>query len=384
MLASPAPETRGGKPRSEATREGERRMSDRFVTRVVALAVAAVLAYVVFLIFRPFIGSIVWAVLIAYLLFPLVIRLRRRLGGRPTLAAVIMTLLVIVGFGLPAAVLAAAFAGQAVELGQRLTHLAQEYQIQAPEDLVNLPIVGRALEWLDAMLPVSAAQIQTWAVRALQKILQFLMAHGGAWVAGAFGVVGNLSLMLFILFFLFRDGDEMAGRALRLIPMEPARKERLFRHLGDVMRAVVFGTIITAIAQGSLIGIACWITGMQSPVVIGALAAIASFIPFVGTSLVVVPCVIYLMAQGIAWKWIFFLVWGVLVAGSADNVLRPALVSGRAQIGTLTAFFGVIGGLSAFGIVGLFLGPVVLALVLALLQFAEEMRILESPAPKPG
>ncbi len=357
---------------------------DRFVTRVVALAVAAVLAYVVFLIFRPFIGSVVWAVLIAYLLFPLVVRLRRRLNGRKALAAVLMTLFVIVGFGLPAALIAAAFAGQAVELAQRLSQLGRQYQIQAPEDLVTLPVVGRALEWLDAMLPASAAQIQAWAVAALQKILQFLMAHGGEWVAGAFGVVGNISLMFFILFFLFRDGDEMAVRVVRLIPMEPSRKDRLGRHLGDVMRAVVFGTIITAIAQGTLIGVACWITGMRSPVVFGALAAIASFVPFVGTSLVVIPAVLYLMAHGVAWKWIFFLAWGVLVAGSADNFLRPALVSGRAEIGALTAFFGVIGGLSAFGLVGLFLGPVVLALVLALVQFAEETRAIEAPAPSPS
>ena len=352
---------------------------DRFVTRVVALAVAAVLAYLVFLIFRPFIGSIVWAVLIAFLLFPLVLRMRRAFQGRESLVAVVMTLIVIVGFGVPAALLTAAFAGQAVELGQRLTQAARQYQIQAPEDLVTLPVVGRAVEWLDATLPVSAAQIQTWAITALQKILQFLMAHTGQWVAGAFGVVGNLSLMLFILFFLFRDGDAMALRAVRLIPMEPKRKDRLLRHLGDVMRAVVFGTIITAVAQGTLIGIACWITGMSSPVVFGALASIASFVPFVGTSLVVVPAVIYLMTQGVAWKWIFFLIWGVVVAGSADNFLRPALVSGRAEIGTLTAFFGVIGGLGAFGLVGLFLGPVVLALVLALIQFAEETRALDAP-----
>jgi predicted PurR-regulated permease PerM len=354
---------------------------DRFVTRVVALAVAAVLAYVVFLLFRPFIGSIVWAVLIAYLFFPMVVRLRRRFGGRKALAAIAATLVVVLGFGIPAAVVAAAFAGQAVELAQQLAGLAQQYQIQAPEDLLALPVVGRALEWLDAMLPVSAPQIQTWAVRALQRILQFLMAHTGAWVAGAFGIFGSISLMLFILFFFFRDGDEMAERTFRLIPMEAGKKDRLRRQLGDVTRAVVFGTIVTALAQGTLIGVAFWITGMRSPVVFGGLAFIASFIPFVGTSLVVIPAVLYLLAQGVAWKWIFMLAWGVLVAGSADNFLRPALVSGRAEIGTLTAFFGVIGGISAFGVVGLFLGPVALALVLALLQFAEETRAVEAPVP---
>ena len=359
-------------------------MQDRFATRVVALAAIAVLVYVLFLIFRPFLGAVVWALLIAYLLFPAVLRLRRRFGGRKGLAAGILTVTVIVAFGFPAAVLAATFAGQAVELVQRLGRLAAQYQIQAPEDLVKLPVVGHAMEWLDAMLPVSASQIQTWAVGALQSVLQFLMAHSGAWVAGAFGIFGNVALMLFVLFFYFRDGDAMAARVLRLVPMEPKRKERLLRHLGDVTRAVVFGTLITAIAQGTLIGIAFWITGLQSPVVFGGLALLSSFIPFVGTSLVVGPAVLVLLAKGVAWKWIFMLLWGVFVAGSADNFLRPALVSGRAEIGTLTAFFGVVGGIGAFGFIGLFLGPVVLALVLALIQFAEESQAAEGAKPVPG
>ena len=359
-------------------------MQERFATRVVALAAFAVLAYVLYLIFRPFIGAIVWALLIAYLLFPAAVRLRGRCKGRKGLAAAILTVTVIVAFGLPAAVLAATFAGQAVELVQKLSRLAAEYQIQAPGDLVRLPVVGRAVEWLDAMLPVSASQIQTWSVLALQNILQFLLSHSGAWVAGAFGIFGNVALMLFVLFFFFRDGDEMAARVVRLAPMDPKKKERLLRHLGDVTRAVVFGTLVTALAQGTLIGIAFWITGLPSPVVFGGLAFISSFIPFVGTSLVVVPAVLVLLAQGVAWKWIFMLLWGVLVAGSADNVLRPALVSGRAEIGTLTAFFGVVGGLGAFGFIGLFLGPVVLALVLALIQFAEESQAIEPARAAPG
>ena len=247
-----------------------------------------------------------------------------------------------------------------------------------------MPVVGTALEWLDAALPVSAAQIQTGAVRALQAVLQFLLSHSGAWVAGAFGIFGNVGAHavrpVLLLSRRRRDGE----RVLRLIPMEPKKKDRLRRHLGDVTRAVVFGTLVTALAQGTLIGIAFWITGMRSPVVFGGLAFIASFIPFVGTSLVVVPAVLFLLAQGVAWKWIFMLVWGVVVAGSADNFLRPLLVSGRAEIGTLTAFFGVIGGIGAFGVVGLFLGPVVLALALALIQFAEETRAAEAPAPAPS
>jgi predicted PurR-regulated permease PerM len=142
-----------------------------------------------------------------------------------------------------------------------------------------------------------------------------------------------------------------------------------------VTEAVVLGTIITALVQGALVAVAFWITGLPSPVVFGVLTAVASFVPLVGTSLVVVPAAVYLAAtQGIWWKGIFMVAWGVLVAGSADNVLKPMLISGRAEIGTLPVFFGVIGGLAAFGMAGLFLGPVLVALALVLLQFVEEAR----------
>jgi predicted PurR-regulated permease PerM len=355
---------------------------DRFVTRVVGLTIVAILAYLVVRIFRPFAGPIVWAFLVAFLFFPVVTRLRRRFGGRRALVALLVTIGVILVLVLPAAALAAAFGGQAVELVQRLRGLAESYQIRAPEDLLTIPIVGQGIAWLDTVLPFSAAQIQTWSVKTLQSAVQFLLSHSGAVVAGAFGVFGSVTLMLFVLFFFLRDGDEMAERVIRLIPMDADKKARLFRHLGDVTRAVVFGTLVTALVQGTLIGLAFWITGLSSPVVFGSLAFIASFIPFVGTSLVVVPAVLYLLVQGVLWKVIFFALWGMLVVGTADNFLRPALVSGRAEIGTLTAFFGVIGGIGAFGVIGLFLGPVVLALVLALLAFAEENRAgAAAPAP---
>jgi len=358
--------------------------SDRFATRVFGLAVLAVLVYALVLIFRPFYGPIVWALLIAFLLFPIVRHVRRAVGGRRALAASLMTIAVILGLVTPGVLVAFAFGGQAVELGQRLTRLASQYQIRGAEDLTQIPFFGEAVRWVDDRLPVSAVEIQDWLIRTLQSILQFLLSHSGGFVLGAFGIFGSLSLMLFVLFFFLRDGEEMAGRALRLVPMDPKKKDRLVRHLGEVTRAVVFGTLVTAIVQGVLIGLAFWITGLPSPIVFGGLGFIASFVPFVGTALVIAPACLYLLAGGVVWKTIFMVVWGVLVAGSADNFLRPMLVSGRAEIGTLTAFFGVIGGIAAFGIVGVFLGPVFLALVLALIEFAEEDRAREAAAAPPA
>ena len=332
----------------------------------------ALLGYLLFRIFSPFFGPIVWAILLSFLLFPINHRLRNALRGRRGLAAILLTLGVALGILAPVAIGVVAFAKQAVELGQKLAPIANRYPIGGVEDILKLPLIGTGMAWLDKHLSLDAAQIQAWFVQASRSAVHFLLTRGRDVLVGTLGLFGNLTLMIFMLFFFFRDGDAMAQRIKGLIPFDAKRKLQLDRHLQEVTRAVVFGTVVTALVQGALIGIGFWITGLSSPVVFGAVAAIASFIPFVGTGLVWVPAVVYLYIQGVLWKAIFLAVWGAVVAGSADNFLRPVLVSGQAEMGTLTVFFGVLGGLVAFGTVGLFLGPVLLALVLALIEFAEE------------
>jgi predicted PurR-regulated permease PerM len=355
-------------------RTGEAPLQDEssFGARVFHVAVAAALAYLLYRILAPFLAPIVWAFLLAFLLFPVTRRVRRLVGGRRGLAAGVLILGVMVCIIGPALAVTAAFVRQAAELVPRLSAVADRYQIGGVRDILKLPVIGGAVAWIEAHFAIDAERIHLWAVQGLQAAVQFLLSHSGAAVAGALGVLADLALMLFVLFFFFRDGDAMAARAIEIVPMEAGRKERLTTYLNDVTWAVVVGTIITALVQGALIGVAFWITGFSSPVVFGALATVASFVPFVGTGLVVAPAVLFLLSQGVVWKTLFMLVWGVVVAGSADNFLRPLLISGRVQIGTLTVLFGVLGGLAAFGMIGLFVGPVILALVLSLLNRSGE------------
>jgi predicted PurR-regulated permease PerM len=332
-----------------------------------------VLAYLTFRILAPFLSNILWAFLLAFLLFPVTRRVRRLTGGRRVLAAGLMTVGVTVGVIGPAITVAVAFVRQAADLVQKLSQMASRYRIAGVEDLVRLPIVGSIVGWLEAHFPVDAAKIHGWILDALRGAVQFLVANSGTAVAGALGMLADLALTLFVLFFFFRDGDDLVQTSIQVLPVEAGRKKVLVAYLDDVIRAVVVGTVLTAVVQGSLIGVAFWITGLPSPVVFGALAMVASFVPFVGTGLVVVPAVLFLWAGGVVWKTVFMLVWGAVVAGSADNFLRPLLISGRARIGALTVLFGVLGGLAAFGMIGLFLGPVVLALVLSLIRWSRDV-----------
>ncbi|HLN93608.1 MAG TPA: AI-2E family transporter, partial [Thermoanaerobaculia bacterium] len=282
---------------------------------------------------------------------------------------------------LPASLTALAFAGQAADLIQRLSGVAQRYRIARPSDVVRLPVVDRLVHWLADRTPITVDQVQDWIVNGLRTALEFALSNSKSVFLGALGAVIGLMLMLFVLYFFFRDGAEMISRGMALVPLDEPRKRRLQSHIAEVTRAVFYGNVMTAAVQGALIGIAFWISPLPSPVVFGVLGAVFSLIPAVGTGIVMVPAVIALAVQG-HWGWtIFMVVWAVGVVGLADNFVRPLFISGRAQISTLPVFIGAIGGVAAFGPIGLFLGPIVIALVLAFVRFAEEAR---APAPTEG
>jgi predicted PurR-regulated permease PerM len=186
-----------------------------------------------------------------------------------------------------------------------------------------------------------------------------------------FGTLVGFALMVFLFFYLLRDGQDMLTGLLGLVPLEPKRRDRLMQYLAEVTRAVVYGHSLTALAQGALVGIGFAIVHLPSPVVFGVLAALAALLPGAGTGFVLIPAVLYLAFDGRWGAAVFLGIWGIGIA-LVDNILRPFLTRQHAAVSTLTVFVGVIGGLVAFGLIGLVLGPVLLSLIVALLRFAEE------------
>jgi predicted PurR-regulated permease PerM len=345
---------------------------DRFYLRAFSVGFALLLVYLLWLIFRPFLSAILWAVLLAFMLFPVNALLRRRFRGRNGAAALLMTFAVLLGVVVPAVLLGGVFVNQASDLLRRVTGLAARYQIETPQDLFRIPAVGSALRWIEAKTPISAAEVQRYAINAARSGLELALSSTKTVVLGLLAMLGSLFLMLFILYFFFRDGEEIAKEFIDVMPTDPDRKAELIRHLSQVTKAVVYGSLVTALVQGALVGLAFAVCGLPSPVVFGVLAGVASLLPVGGTAFVWGPGAVVLAVQG-RWGWAIALaVWGALIVGSADNVLRPALISGQAKISTLPVFFGVLGGIAAFGPIGMFLGPVVLALALALMRYARD------------
>src|ERR1700761_7364135 len=343
-----------------------------FYSRVFALTVAAVLGYALVLIFLPFLVPMTWAAFLAFLLFPFNRRLRKRFNGK-TLSASLLTVLAPIVILLPLSALSVEFVSQISALLRQLQKSATDMDIKSFSDLQQFPWIARINTWLQTHADISAEQVQSWLVSGTREVMERAASWGGSFFLGALGSLLAFAIMLFLLFFFLRDGDVMISRTRRLIPMDEDRKERLFSQLGAVTRAIVFGTAITAMLQGLFLGIGWAIAGLPSPVVFGVLAALLSLLPVGGSALVWIPAVLWLFLDK-HWGWaLFLLVWGSGMR-TLDNIVRPLLISGRARISALAVFIGVLGGIPAFGAIGVIAGPVVLSLVLALIEFAEEGR----------
>jgi predicted PurR-regulated permease PerM len=352
-------------------------VNDRFYARTFALVTCLFLGIALFKIVQPFLGPLLWAIFIAFLLYPLHARLAAKLRGKAQWSAALLTVLTFIVIIGPLTGLSAAFAAQVGDLLQIVQDKFAGQTSGNVLDLANVPWVQGALEWLDDTLDVDLAQLQSWFAQGTRQALQSLASLGGKVFMGAVGTAVGFVLMQFMLFFFIRDGAEMVATARELIPMPEAHKARLFDHLAAVTRAMVYGTGMTALIQGALVGLSFLFVGLPSPVVFGVLAALVALLPFGGTALVWGPAALVLAFQGRWGATIFMLIWGAVLVSLVDNVVRPMLVSGRAKVGTLTVFIGVLGGLAAFGAIGLFLGPVVLALIIALIRFRLEMRRAE-------
>jgi predicted PurR-regulated permease PerM len=348
-----------------------------FYRRSFLVATAVILAYLVLAVLAPLKGALGWAVVLAFLLHPLHERLSRRLKGRSVLSAGILTGLTPFCVLAPLAVLGVVFAGQVAGL---IGYFRGQSFLGYPQLLARLesyPLLGNVLRWASANVPVSAAQVQGWLTGGTQEVLKSAAAAGGSLALGIFGTVVGFFMMLFLLFFLLRDGRAILDHVTRLIPLEPARRERLLDYLASVTRAVVFGSTATALIQGIFVAVGFALAGLPSPVVFGVLATIAALLP-AGAAIVLVPAVLYLAVSGHWIAAVFLAFWTGLLA-VVENVARPLLTAHRAHVSTLAVFVGAVGGVSAFGVLGLVIGPVLLSFVVALVRFTTEVRAAPIP-----
>jgi len=345
-------------------------MHSAFYTRTFQLVTAAILGYGLYRILEPLFGMLGWAAVLAFILYPLQVRLTQRLKGRRALAAGILTVLTPFFVFVPLSVLGVVFAGQVARMIEYLRSHSLPSYADVVERLAHVPLVGGAVDWVRENAAVSVADVQGWISGGIQTLLKSAAAMGGNVALGVFGTLIGFFMMLFMLFFLLQDGRAMIAGLERLIPVERERRRQLVKYLGDVTRAVVFGSAATALAQGTFVGIGFALVRLPSPVVFGVLATITAFLP-AGAAVVPIPFILYLAFTG-RWGAAIFLACWTAAVSVLDNVLRPLLTAHHAQVSTLAIFIGAIGGVAAFGILGLIIGPVLLSFVVALVHFAQE------------
>lgn len=344
-----------------------------FYARTFALVALGLLGWLGFLISQPFLAPLAWAAIIAFLLHPLHVALLPRFGGRANLLAGLLTIGTIIFIVLPLIVLFTAFAAQAIGLLRSIeaSHAGRHDLISR---VLDSPLVGQAMDWFGSVFAMSAYEIDAWWSNTLSRLIDGMLSLGGKLLIGAVGTASGFLIMIFVLFFVIRDGTVLLESVKALVPMSRERTDRLFAHVGDVLRAVVLGALVTALIQGALVGLALWAIDIPAPVVFGAVAALLALLPVGGPSILWVPVCLYLLSED---RWLAALglaLYGLLLVSTIDNVLRPLIVSSRAHIGTLLVFIGVLGGAAAFGMIGLVVGPVILAILVALQRFAIESR----------
>lgn len=351
-------------------------MERRVATAIFLLVVAAAALYFCYLVTKPFLGPIFLAVMLAIVFHPLHIRIETRLRRRNT-AALLSTILVVLAFLVPAVGL-----GFVINRETRgLYHLLSERS--AAQGGWN-PYVMHAMEhvfnWMGRYVDLSQLDLRGTVLRWLEQISRYLLSWGAHVVKNFISFIADAVIAFVTLFFLFREGGSTKERVASLLPLARDQVERLFMGISNSIIANVYGVIAVGASQGVLAALGFWMLGLPSPVLWGVVTALFSLIPIIGSAAVWGPAVVVLAVSGHWGKALILLGWGAGVVGQVDSLVRPYVISERAKLNTLPVFFALLGGVKAFGVIGLFIGPVLLSFTLVVLEMLRETILDHSTA----
>lgn len=311
----------------------------------------------------PFYGAVLWATVIAILFAPLYRRLSRAMRQRRTLAALATVLFIVLMVILPLTLIAAALLHEASSVYARIQSGELNFGRYFQQVFDALPAWSAAL--LDRFGLTNLGAVQARLSAGLMRGSQFLAGQAINIGQNTFDFIVSLFLMLYLLFFLLRDGEELSRRIKEAIPLRGEQQRALFSKFTVVIRATVKGNIVVAVLQGALGGLILWFLDIHAPLLWAVLMAFLSLLPAVGAGLVWLPLAVYFLATGAVWQGIVLIAYGVLVIGLVDNVLRPVLVGQDTKMPDYVVLISTLGGIATLGLNGFVIGPVIAAMFIA-------------------
>ena len=330
--------------------------------KVLLFGLIFILFYLSFQVLKYFIVPVLWAAIIAYITWPLYHSVQKLCGPRPTLSATIMISMVVLVVGIPLTFAIFMLQHEGRNLFYELQKQVFSGHLNVPQFIRDLPIIGKEVTR-------TLKEINTDPNSIVQNVSGWFQSHlnyGRLVLSEISKNIFKLCFAVMSLFFFYRDGQTILNQVSKALEMVIGpRIHHYLDTISETTRAVVYGVGLTAIAQALLAGLSYFVAGVPNPMVLTIVTFIFALIPF-GPPVAYSAVSLWLFSQGQTIEAIGVMVWGVCVVSTADNVIRPLVISGATQIPFLLIMFGVLGGLASFGMVGLFVGPVILAVLLAI------------------
>jgi predicted PurR-regulated permease PerM len=343
------------------------------------------LLYQFFLFLAPFSRPLGWAAILALTFYPLTTWLVRLFRGSRSLAASVLVAAVLAVAVIPSIVLGSMLVTEAAAAYDQVRHLVQTGELTRLLDSLRTSRPGLLVDRLASPVIDSLhLDVPELLLGAASWVSQQLASQTGAMARNLLGSLVSGALMLLALFFFFRDGDRMSAVIRDLLPMDREHKDEVFARVYDTLTAVVQSMVVLAVAQGVLGGFGYWaIGGLPFGVFLGFLTGVASFLPPLGAAFVWAPAGIYLLVTGETARGIGLLAWGFLAVSMVDNFIRPLIIGGLARLPTFLLLFAILGGMSVYGFLGVFLAPVMLATLLSFLDIYRDLYATTATAGAP-
>jgi predicted PurR-regulated permease PerM len=337
----------------------------------VFLALVVAVTFGLAVVSAPFFGAILWAVILTIVFFPMRNRLVRAMPGHPNRNALLTLLIIILAVILPMLLLGVFLVNEASDFYMSVQAGQIDFDAYFEQAVSQMP--GWASHYLEpvGLTNLDAALAKVGA--ALANSVEVIAAQALNIGQSAFSFLLALGVMLYLTFFLLRDGPELVKRVGNAVPLRVEQRDAVINTFALVIRATIKGSLVVAVLQGLIGGVIFWALDIRAPLLWGVVMAILAFLPVVGTGLVWLPVAIYLLATGLVWQGVVLMLAGIFIIGLVDNVVRPVLVGRDTRLPDYLVLISTLGGLAVFGANGVVVGPVIAALFLTVWEiFAVE------------